>query len=241
MVVFCCGLQVWEDVGVFFFGWLWSYEFEESSYDGEFFWLDFAGWCECSEGGVGGGFFDELWFFCVVVAAFFGDGFGEVEGGDLEAVEEQAGSSGVDFVGGDALEDFSDGGLDGGAVFGQGEGEGVGAAASGLWVYDGFARGVVVVAELFGAEGGALAAAAVGEDVAALVAFWFCCVGHNGAPPSPGFVVQSLLTIWVRVGLQLVDCLVKCEGPAFGRACLSLLWFYFIKCTITNDSFIFGR
>jgi hypothetical protein len=44
--------------------------------------------------------------------------FGEVEAGDLEAVEEQAGSFRVEVVGGYALEDHSDGGLDGGAVFG---------------------------------------------------------------------------------------------------------------------------
>jgi hypothetical protein len=45
-------------------------------------------------------------------------GVWEVETGDLEAVEEQAGAAGVNVVGGDALEDFSDGGLDAGAVFG---------------------------------------------------------------------------------------------------------------------------
>ena len=43
---------------------------------------------------------------------------GQVEAGDLEAVEEEAGAAGVDVVGGDALEDLADGGLDGGAVFG---------------------------------------------------------------------------------------------------------------------------
>ena len=55
---------------------------------------------------MGGGFFDE-----------FGSGglrFGEVEAGDLEAVEEEAGAAGVDVVGGDALEDLADGVLDGG-------------------------------------------------------------------------------------------------------------------------------
>jgi hypothetical protein len=45
-------------------------------------------------------------------------GFGEVEAGDLEAVEEQAGAAGVDVVGGYALQNFADGVLDGGAVFG---------------------------------------------------------------------------------------------------------------------------
>jgi hypothetical protein len=37
----------------------------------------------------------------------------EVEAGDLEAVEEEAGAAGVDVVGGDAAEDFADGALDG--------------------------------------------------------------------------------------------------------------------------------
>jgi hypothetical protein len=49
----------------------------------------------------------------------FGDGlFGQVETGDLEAVEKKSGAAWVDVVGGDALEDFADGGLDCGAVFG---------------------------------------------------------------------------------------------------------------------------
>jgi hypothetical protein len=43
--------------------------------------------------------------------------FGQVEAGDLQAVEEQAGATWVDVVSCDALEDFADGGLDGGAVF----------------------------------------------------------------------------------------------------------------------------
>ena len=35
--------------------------------------------------------------------------FGEVEAGDLEAVEQESGAAGIDVVGGDALEDFADG------------------------------------------------------------------------------------------------------------------------------------
>jgi hypothetical protein len=101
-----------------------------------------------------------------------GVGFGQVEAGDLEAVEEQAGAARVDVVGGDAAENFADGLLDGAAVFRVGEGEaGLAAAASG-GVLDGAAGVVVVVAEVFGAfgatDGWAAAAAAVGEDVAAL-------------------------------------------------------------------------
>ncbi len=48
-------------------------------------------------------------------------GFGEVGGGDLEGVEEEAGAAGVEFVGGDAAHEDADGGLDGGAVLGEGE------------------------------------------------------------------------------------------------------------------------
>ncbi|HEX3374120.1 MAG TPA: hypothetical protein VHS13_07925 [Edaphobacter sp.] len=98
-----------------------------------------------------------------------GLGFGEVEAGDLEAVEEESGAAGVDVVGGDALEDLADRALDGGAVFGQGEFEGRATGSAGVGC--GFAGGVVVVAEVLAAEAGAAAAVAVGEDVAALVAF----------------------------------------------------------------------
>ena len=116
-----------------------------------------------------------------------GRGFGEVEAGDLEAVEEEAGAAGVDVVGGDAAEDFDDGGLEGGAVVGVGDGEveGPAAASAGSWVLCGFAGGVVVVSEFFAAEADAAAAMAVGEDVAALVAFRFG-LGHWVFPPPLG-------------------------------------------------------
>ena len=59
-------------------------------------------------------------------------GFREVRGGDLEAVEEEAGALEVEVVGGDAAEDFVDGELDGGAVLGGGQAEaGLVAAAVG--------------------------------------------------------------------------------------------------------------
>ena len=38
-----------------------------------------------------------------------GAGFGQVEAGDLQAVEKQAGAARVDVVGGDSAEDFADG------------------------------------------------------------------------------------------------------------------------------------
>src|SRR5258705_161888 len=99
---------------------------------------------EDAEGGVDGDLF--YGFGC---GCGFALGFGEVEAGDLEAVEEEAGAAGVDFVGGDALQDFADGGLDGGAVFRQGQVEGGAAASALFWISDWAARGVVVVAEFF--------------------------------------------------------------------------------------------
>ena len=99
------------------------------------------------------------------------------------------GAFGVDLVAGDAAEDFADGELDGGAVFGHGEVE-VGLVGSALvWVLHRAAGGVVVVAEVFVTEAWAAAAVAVGEDVAALVAFWF---GH-GVPP------------WGTLGLKVFE------------------------------------
>jgi hypothetical protein len=132
---------------------------------------------------VGGDLFYGFEFFGFA-ASLRGLWFGKIEAGDLEAVEEEAGAAGVDVVGGDAAEDFDDGGLEGGAVVGiaHGEVEGRLAASPGSWILCGFAGGVVVVAEFFAAKADAAAAVAVGEDVAALVAFWFC-LGHG--VPSP--------------------------------------------------------
>jgi hypothetical protein len=68
---------------------------------------------------VGGDLFNHLGLFAFLVAMVaVGFGFGEVEAGNLEAVEEQACAARVDLVGGDALEDLADGELDGGLVFG---------------------------------------------------------------------------------------------------------------------------
>ena len=137
-----------------------------------------------------GDLFDDFDGFGFGVA--MGRRFGEVEAGDLEAVEEQAGAAGVDVVGGDALEDFAYGLLDGGTVFRQRKVEGGAAASTLLRVGDGFSGGVVVVAEVFSAEAGAAAAMAVGEDVAALVLFGGWCGVLHGLGPSPVKSVQSL-------------------------------------------------
>jgi hypothetical protein len=69
-------------------------------------------------GGVGADLFDDL----SGGGGFAGlGGAREVEAGDLEAVEEESCGAEVDGVGRDAAEDFSDGLLDGGAVFGLGD------------------------------------------------------------------------------------------------------------------------
>jgi hypothetical protein len=165
---------------------------------------DFGARGEDAEGGIDGDLFHGFDGFWSGVALGW-LGFGEVEAGDLEAVEEETGATGVDVVGGDALEDFSDGGLDGGAVFWQRQVEGGAAAAALFWVGDGFSCGVVVVAELFLAEAGAGAAASVGEDVAALVLFR--CFGGVLHGPSPWgyFFVQSLRKTRDRSGLAGPD------------------------------------
>ncbi len=122
---------------------------------------------------------DDLFDGIGVSCGLFGDG-GQVEAGDLEAVEEEAGALGVDLVAGDAEQDLADGALDGGAVLGQGDVEVGLAAATVAGVLDRAAGGVVVVAELLVAQAWAAAAVAVGEDVAALVAFRG--VLHGGIP-----------------------------------------------------------
>jgi hypothetical protein len=129
-----------------------------------FFFGDFGARGQGAEFGVDGDLFDGLRFGFV-----FGCGldFRQVEAGDLEAVEEEAGAAWVDVVGGDALKDLADGGLDREAVFWKRQVEGGAAAAALAWVLDRLAGGVVVVAELFAAEARARAAASVGEDVAA--------------------------------------------------------------------------
>jgi hypothetical protein len=68
---------------------------------------------------VGGDLFDDFGLPRLPGVTCAGFWFWEVEAGDLEAVEEQTGSAGVDLVGGDALEDLADGVLDGGAVLGE--------------------------------------------------------------------------------------------------------------------------
>ncbi|ADW70565.1 hypothetical protein AciX9_3561 [Granulicella tundricola MP5ACTX9] len=154
-----------------------------------------------------------LGFFCLAALGW------EVGGGDLEAVEEEAGAAVVELVGGDAAQDLADGELDGGSVFGEWQIEGgvavlvcVTGCQVGAW--DGFAGGVVVVAEVLVAEGWTAAAASVGVDVAALVACGcFDCLslcGHGWGSPPPVKVCKVFrrLMLWVDFFLSTV---VHCQ------------------------------
>jgi hypothetical protein len=87
-------------------------------------------------------------------------------GGDLEAVEDESGAVDIEFVGGDADEDFVEGFLQGSVVGGSGELEAA-TGTAGVGIGDGPAVGVVVVAEGFAAEGGGAATVVVGEAVVA--------------------------------------------------------------------------
>jgi len=97
--------------------------------------------------------------------------FGQVEAGDLEAVEQETGAAGIDVIGGDALEDFADGELNGATVFRNGQVKGAAALLAGDRVGNRFAGPVVVIAKVFVAERWTGAAVPVGEDVAALEAY----------------------------------------------------------------------
>ena len=113
---------------------------------------------------LGGGFF---FFLLFLLLLFFLVVVVEVEGGDLEAVEEQAGAAAVDVVEGEVGDDFSDGLLDVGAGGRFGEFEGAAAGVAGLGVGGGLALLVVEVAVVFVAQGVAATAVSVDEDVAA--------------------------------------------------------------------------
>jgi len=108
----------------------------------------------------------------------------QAAGGDLEAVEDEAGAVDVELVGGEADEDFVEGGLEGARVGGWGEVEAA-AGSAGVGVGDGLAVGVVVVAEGFATEGGGAAAVVVGEEVVA--GGYGGGVGRHGWGPPPGY------------------------------------------------------
>jgi hypothetical protein len=133
----------------------------------------FGGWRQGAEVGV----LDDLFDLDRCGVGFLL--FGEVERGDLEGVEEQAGAARGEGAGGELFDDGADGELDGGTVFGHGEGEGLRVVGFG---FAGWAVGLVEVAEGLVVEAGGFAAADFGEDVAALEAFFG---GRHMSLPSP--------------------------------------------------------
>ena len=128
-----------------------------------------------------------------MIADFVGPG--TVSGGDLEAVEEEAGALGVDLVGGEGAEDFGEDDLDGAAVFEQGQGDGRGLRRGGGGsVGYGFggrdarisAAGLKVeVAEAVSADGDGAAFLSAGTDVLALVVGGVLGDWHGYPPPPP--------------------------------------------------------
>jgi hypothetical protein len=88
---------------------------EELCDDAGAIFLDFDFGRERAVDGIEGDLFDWRSFDRPAAA---GQDFREVEAGDLEAVEKQAGTAGINVVGGDAADHFANGLLDGAAVFG---------------------------------------------------------------------------------------------------------------------------
>jgi hypothetical protein len=126
--------------------------------------LDPGGGSEWAERGVLGDLLDEEGRLGVA------RWLGQSDDGSLQTVEQQAGAARVEVVGGDALQDESDGVQDAAAVgelVGAGELKGAEAGLAGGGVLDGAAGGVVLVAEILPAQAGRGAAVAVGIDVAA--------------------------------------------------------------------------
>ena len=107
---------------------------------------------------------------------------------ELEVVEDEAGAVDVELVGCEAGDDVAEGPVDFMEIARGGEVEAA-TAAAGVGVGDGFAVGVVVVAEAFTAEGWAAAEVVVVEEVVAggyVVGF-----RHGWYTPSPGVVIEA--------------------------------------------------
>ena len=123
----------------------------------------------------------------------------EVGGGDLKSVEENAGAFEIHLVGGDADQDFGDGGLEGVAVDGALDGKGV--VGEDLDAVDAVVEAGVLVAQGVGA-----AADAGGVQPDALVRFGRLVLElwmevWHGYPP--GISRDVIDTLWVVAGYPL--------------------------------------
>jgi hypothetical protein len=129
--------------------------------------------------------------------------FGDVAAGYLKAIEQKAGAAGIDLVGGDAAQDFTQRELKGGTIRGIGEVELIAFLFAQARVLDGRPVGGVVVAEVLAAQRPGAATPSVGVDMAAAVAgvirrcggfggglFDLFGDGHDGYPPPRGFVAK---------------------------------------------------
>jgi hypothetical protein len=153
---------------------------------------------------------------------------GEVAAGDLEGVEEETGTAGIDVVGGDASDDLAEGILDVGAATGCWKQESVAPSLPLLRVGDGATGGVVVVAKFFSAEGRTATMTSIGPGVAAEIVLRRAAVFdlldsvhyvlHDD--PSPLDSAQSLRNRRDEGGLQSRSfCFrVKRKSPAVSRA-----------------------
>ena len=141
-----------------------------------------------------------LWLRIVLVLFFLRVGESEIGAGDLERVEEEAGATGIDVIGGDTSEDRAESVLDLCAAAGCWKKESVAPGLPLLRVSDGFVSGVMVVAKFFSAQGRTAATVPVRFGMAAEVVLCVAgifdllnhlyCVFHDGLTPLD--FVQSL-------------------------------------------------
>ena len=127
--------------------------------------------------------------------------FGDVAASYLKAVEQKTGAAGIDLIGSDETQDFTERELEGGAVRGVGKGEFIAFLFAQARVLDGRPVGGVVVAEVLAAQRPGAATPPVGVHMAAEIAGVILRCGgfsggvldlfgdgHGGYPPPRGFV-----------------------------------------------------
>jgi hypothetical protein len=129
--------------------------------------------------------------------------FWDVAAGYLKAVEQKAGAAGINLVGGDEAQNFTERELESGTVRGVGEAKFIAFLFAQARVLDGRAVGSVVVAEVLAAQRPGAATPPVGVDMAAAVAGVILRCGgfgggvldllgdgHGGYPPPRGLAAK---------------------------------------------------